>query len=57
MLKIEGVPLEVDLIVLDMLGFDVILGMDWLFRHFPSIDCHLRTITFLVKRMEVWIHR
>lgn len=31
--------MEMDLIVFDLLGFDVILGMNWLFRYFVSIDC------------------
>lgn len=44
--EIEGVPLEANLIVFGILGFNVILEMDWLFRHFASIDCLLRTVTF-----------
>lgn len=32
----------VDLIVLDMIDFDVILGMDWLHAFFDSIDCRTR---------------
>ena len=29
----------VDLVELDMLDFDIILGMDWLHACFASIDC------------------
>ena len=32
-LEISGILLTVDLRVLDMLEFDVILGMDWLAAH------------------------
>ena len=32
-LEIPGVLLTVDLRVMDMLEFDVILGMDWLMAH------------------------
>ena len=28
-----------DLIVLDMRDFDIILGMDWLSKHYAFIDC------------------
>lgn len=31
-----------DLIVLDMVGFDVILGVDWLSSHHTILDCHAK---------------
>ena len=34
----------VDLIEIDMLDFDVILGMDWLHACFASIDCRTRVV-------------
>ena len=37
-LEISGILLIVDLRVMDMLGFDVILGMDWLMAHQVVID-------------------
>lgn len=46
LLEVEGLPLENDLIVFGMLGFNVILEMDWLFRHFATIDYHSRIVTF-----------
>ena len=36
----------VDLVELDMLDFDIILGMDWLHTCFESIDCRTRVVRF-----------
>ena len=36
----------VDLIVLELLELDVILGMDWLAMYHATIDCHDNTIKF-----------
>ena len=36
----------VDLVELDMLDFDIILGMDWLHACFASIDCRTRVVGF-----------
>ena len=38
-LAMSGILLTVDLRVMDMLDFDVILGMDWLMAHRVVIDC------------------
>lgn len=35
----EGKVMLVNLIVFHMVGFDVILGMDWLASYYTSIDC------------------
>ena len=35
-----------DLIELDMVDFDVILGMDWLYSSYASIDCRTRVVKF-----------
>ena len=37
---------RVDLVDLDMLEFDVILGIDWLHSCFTSIDCRFRGVKF-----------
>ena len=37
---------SVDLIELQVLEFDVILGMDWLSENYASIDCHDKCIRF-----------
>ena len=44
-LEILGILLTMDLRVMDMSGFDVILGMDWLTTHRVVIDCDCRRIT------------
>ena len=36
---------RVDLILLDMVDFDLILGMDWLSPHHAVLDCYAKTIT------------
>ncbi|KAL0556632.1 hypothetical protein IC582_005146 [Cucumis melo] len=45
-IEIAGHVIEVTLIVLDMLDFDVILGMDWLAANNASIDCSRKEVTF-----------
>ncbi|RVX08378.1 Transposon Tf2-8 polyprotein [Vitis vinifera] len=46
--------LNVDLKILDMTGYDVILGMDWLAVYRAIIDCHRRRIIFcLLEGFEV----
>ena len=44
-LEISGILLTVDLRVLDMLEFEVILGMDWLTAHRVVIDCDRMRVT------------
>ena len=44
-LEILGILLNVDLRVMDMLEFDVILGMDWLKAHRVIIDCDRMRVT------------
>ena len=44
-LEISGILLIVDLRVMDMLEFDVILGMDWLTTYRVVIDCERRRVT------------
>ena len=44
-LEISGILLIVDLRVMDMSGFDVILGMDWLTAYRVVIDCERRRVT------------
>ena len=43
-LEISGILLTVDLRVMDMLEFDVILGMDWLTAYRVLIDCEDRRV-------------
>ena len=44
-LEISGTLLTVDLRIMDMLEFDVILGMDWLTSYRVVIDCERRRVT------------
>ena len=44
-LEISGTLLTVDLRIMDMLEFDVILGMDWLTAYRVVIDCERRRVT------------
>ena len=44
-LQILGILFTVDLQVMDILEFDVILGMDWLTAHRVVIDCDRRRVT------------
>jgi hypothetical protein len=45
-IEIEGRILPMKLEVFGMLGFDVILGMDWLLKYKANIDCHRKEVTF-----------
>jgi len=38
--------LPINLAVFQMLGFDIILGMDWLSKYYASIDCRRKEIIF-----------
>ena len=44
-LEISGTLLTVDLRIMDMLEFDIILGMDWLTVYRVVIDCERRRVT------------
>ena len=35
---VEGRELLVDLVLLDVIDFDVIMGMDWLAKHYAIVD-------------------
>jgi len=42
---IGGLETRVDLLLLNMVDFDVILGMDWLSPYHAIFDCHAKTVT------------
>ena len=42
--SIEGQDMEADLIVIDLKGLDVILGMDWLASYYASMDCFRKEV-------------
>ena len=41
---IEGQEFPADLVALDMRDFDVVLGMDWLSLHRPTLDCYKKEV-------------
>ena len=43
---IKGMMLKANLIPLEMMDFDVILGMDWLSSHRASMNCFTKKIRF-----------
>ena len=44
--SIEGQDMEADLILIDLKGLDVILGMDWLSANYASMDCLRKEVIF-----------
>ena len=49
---IEGRELLADLVLLDVMDFDVILGMDWLSQHFATVDCRRKEVIFRIPNDE-----
>ena len=43
--RVVGHELTTDLLVLDMVGYDIILGMDWLVAHHAMVDCYKKRVT------------
>ncbi|KAL0553582.1 hypothetical protein IC582_007482 [Cucumis melo] len=43
---VEGISLLVDLLPLELQRLNVILGMDFLFAHHASMDCHKKEVVF-----------
>ena len=43
---VEGRELLADLVLLDVIEFDVIVGMDWLAQHYAIIDCREKEVIF-----------
>ncbi|XP_070036905.1 uncharacterized protein [Nicotiana tomentosiformis] len=41
----------VDLLLLDMVDSDVILGMDWLSPYYAILDCHAKTVTLSMPKL------
>ena len=49
---VEDRNLCADLVVLDVLEFDVILGMDWLSKYYVTLDCREKIATFRIPGFE-----
>ncbi|XP_070040575.1 uncharacterized protein [Nicotiana tomentosiformis] len=45
-IRVEGRDTLVDLIVLDMIDFDMLMGMDWLSSCYAIVDCHAKIVKF-----------
>ncbi|XP_057965499.1 uncharacterized protein LOC131156066 [Malania oleifera] len=45
-IEIQGRKLSASLIVLEMQGFNIILGMDWLASSYASIECRKKEVVF-----------
>ncbi|XP_049414692.1 uncharacterized protein LOC125877444 [Solanum stenotomum] len=45
---LSGYETWVDMVLLDMLDFDVILGMDWLSPYHALLDCYAKTVTLAI---------
>lgn len=52
-LEIGGITMEANLIVFNLLGFHVILCIDWLYRHFATVDCQQRMVTFYCLKWDI----
>ncbi|XP_069147666.1 uncharacterized protein [Solanum lycopersicum] len=48
-----GYDTHADLKVLEMIDFDVILGMDWLSSYHAILNCHAKTITLAMPRIPI----
>ncbi|RVW82188.1 hypothetical protein CK203_050796 [Vitis vinifera] len=44
--KVKAREMSVDLVLLDLLDFDVILGIDWLASYNPLVDCFGKRVMF-----------
>ena len=49
---LEGRELLADLVLLDVLEFDIILGMDWLARHYASLDYREKVVLFRIPNAD-----
>ncbi|XP_070045295.1 uncharacterized protein [Nicotiana tomentosiformis] len=48
---IEGYETRVDLLLLNLMDFDMILGMDWLSLYYAILDCHAKTVMLVILRL------
>ncbi|XP_070025556.1 uncharacterized protein [Nicotiana sylvestris] len=48
-----GFETREDLLLLDMIDFEVILGMDWLSPYHAILDCHAKTVSLVMPRLPI----
>ncbi|KAE8664337.1 hypothetical protein F3Y22_tig00112800pilonHSYRG00034 [Hibiscus syriacus] len=46
-IKIQGIEFPANLMELPFDEFEVILGMDWLYRYYANVDCRLKRVTLI----------
>ncbi|XP_070032464.1 uncharacterized protein [Nicotiana tomentosiformis] len=51
LVTIGGYETRVDLLLLSIVDFGVILGMDWLLPYHTILDCHAKTVTLVMPRL------
>ncbi|XP_070015782.1 uncharacterized protein [Nicotiana sylvestris] len=51
--SVQGRNTKADLIELEMVDFDVIIGMDWLYSCYAMLDCHAKIVRFQFPNEEV----
>lgn len=56
-IRVHDKVLPENLIVLNIKDFDLILGMDWLFKHFDKVDCRQKIIHFELPCQPVIVYR
>ena len=49
---VEGRELLADLVLLDVIDFDVIMGMDWLAKHYATVDYRENEVIFRISNDE-----
>ncbi|XP_070022531.1 uncharacterized protein [Nicotiana sylvestris] len=54
---VEGRDTLADLIVLDMIDFDMLMGMDWLYSCYAIVDCHAKIVKFEIPNEPSFILR
>ena len=52
---VEGKELLAYLFLLDVINFDLILGMDWLTQHYASLDYHEKVVIFIIPNDEEFL--
>ena len=54
-IRVEARDTLANLIVLDMIDFDVLMGMDWLSPCYATIDCHAKIVKFEIPNEPIFV--
>jgi hypothetical protein len=46
-ISLNGVNTSIDLNIIPLGSYDILIGMDWLDKYHPILDCHNKTFTCL----------